>query len=72
MSKRVLLNEGNRATLPDGRVVTFLEINVSAMDDPCYGCALIHDDCTALDPITGPCGSDRPDGKFGIFIETEV
>ena len=71
MGKRVVLNEGDLATLPDGRVVTFLEVNVSAMDDPCYGCALSYHNCADLDHITGPCGSDRPDGKFGIFIETE-
>lgn len=71
MSKPIVLNEGDRSTLPDGRVVTFLEVNVSAMDDPCYGCVLSHHDCADFDPITGPCGSDRPDGKFGIFVEIE-
>ena len=71
MSKRVVLNEGDLANLPDGRVVTFLEVDITAMDDPCYGCALAHINCTELDPITGPCGSDRPDGKFGIFVEAE-
>lgn len=68
---RPILNEGDKVTLPDGRVITFLEVNVCAMDDPCYGCALEHENCTYLDPITGPCGSGRPDGKFGIFIEIE-
>lgn len=64
-----ILNEGDKATLPDGRVITFLEVNLCAMDDPCYGCVLAEERCTELHPITGPCGSDRPDGKFGIFIE---
>ena len=68
---RPILHEGDKVTLPDGRVITFLEVNVSAMDDPCYGCVLAEDDCTYLDSITGPCGSGRPDGKLGIFIEIE-
>lgn len=63
------LNPGEKVTLPNGRTVTFIEVDITAMDDPCEGCCLQDENCTVLDDYTGPCGSGRLDGLFGIFIE---
>lgn len=63
------MKPGEKVTLPDGRTVQFLEVNITAMDDPCEGCCFEAENCTVQDPYTGPCGSGRSDGVFGIFIE---
>lgn len=65
----IALNPGEKVTLPDGKTVTFLEVNIDAMNDPCEGCVLDTRECTLFDDITGPCGTGRLDGKFGIFVE---
>ena len=64
------LKIGEEVTLPDGRTVKFLECDITAMYDPCEGCAFENEFCTALNDYLGSCGSGRNDGKFGIFIET--
>jgi len=63
------LNPGEKVTLPNGKTITFLETNIEAMNDPCEGCVLDGTECLLFDNITGACGTGRPDGKFGIFIE---
>ena len=63
------LKPGEKTRLPDGRTIVFLEVDITAMDNPCYGCCLEHENCTNLDNYTGSCGSGRPDGKFGVFVE---
>lgn len=59
------LKPGEKTTLPDGRVITFL---VTGIPD-CEGCAFCDIDCTTME--TGHCGSGRPDGKLGIFVEVK-
>lgn len=67
---RPILNEGDRAILPDGRVITFLEFKHGHIpDDICGGCIFQFEDCGPMYDHTGPCGTDRPDGKLGIFVE---
>lgn len=58
-----VLNPGDMKKLPDGRVITFLETN----SPECDGCVFLNEDCTTIE--TGHCGSGRPDGKMGVFIE---
>lgn len=67
--KKIIKMPGIPFTLPDGRILKFVEVDITALDDPCYGCCLSNENCTVLDPYTGPCGSGRSDGIFGIFIE---
>lgn len=66
MSK--ILIPGEKTTLPDGRTVEFMEVNIDAMDDVCDGCEFQNENCTVLHDYIGSCGSGRPDGKFGIFV----
>lgn len=57
------LKPGENVTLPDGRTITFL-----ITDNPeCDGCVFFNEDCTKVE--TGHCGSGRPDGEIGIFVE---
>lgn len=65
------LDIGEEVILPDGRTVKFLECDLTAMDDPCEGCAFENEFCTPLTDYLGSCGSGRTDGKFGIFIEIQ-
>jgi hypothetical protein len=58
-----ILKPGEKTTLSDGRVVTFLITN----NPDCFGCVFCDEDCTKED--LGLCGSGRPDGNFGIFVE---
>lgn len=67
MSK--ILMPGEKTTLPDGRTVKFVEVDIDAMDDVCGGCAFEYENCTLKDKYVGPCGKFRTDGKFGIFVE---
>lgn len=68
----MILNIGETTQLPDGRVLKFVGVDITALDNPCYGCALENEHCSDLDPYTGPCGSGRPDGEFGIFQEVKL
>ena len=63
------LKQGEKTTLPNGKTITFLEVNIEAMTDSCEGCVLDVTECLMFDDITGPCGTGRPDGKIGIFVE---
>lgn len=60
-----VLNPGEKVTLPDGRIVTFLQTDYPE----CDGCAFEFENCGMQDNYVGPCGSGRPDGKLGIFVE---
>ena len=60
-----VLNPGEKAKLPDGRTVTFLQTEYPE----CDGCVFEFEECGKQDSYVGPCGSGRPDGKLGIFIE---
>ena len=62
---------GEPIRLPDGRIITFLEIkNPDTLDDPCYGCVLQDERCTETMEFAGNCsGMDREDGKWGIFVD---
>lgn len=60
-----VLKPGEKATLRDGRTVTFLHT-----DDPdCEGCVFECENCGLYGPIVEECGSGRDDGKVGIFVE---
>ena len=60
-----VLEPGEEARLPDGRIVTFTQT-----DNPlCDGCMFEFENCGLPDIYVGPCGSGRPDGKIGIFTE---
>lgn len=63
-----VLNPGEKAKLPDGRTVTFLQTEYPE----CYGCVFEFEECGKQDSYVGPCGSGRPDGKLGIFIECKT
>ena len=63
------LKNGECVSLPDGRKVKFVEVDITALDDPCYGCAFENERCTDLNDYLGSCGSGRSDGVFGIFVE---
>ena len=39
---------GEKTTLPDGRTVEFMEVNIDAMDDVCDGCEFQYENCTAF------------------------
>lgn len=67
MSK--ILMPGEKTTLPDGRTVEFMEVNIDAMDDDCEGCEFHNESCALLHDYIGLCGIGRPDGKFGIFVK---
>lgn len=68
MAKKIL-NPGEKAELPDGRTVTFIEVDMYTLGEPCYGCAFEYERCELWHEYVGPCGSARPDGIFGIFVE---
>ena len=63
------LKPGEKKKLTDGRTITFLEVNIDAMDDPCEGCAFDNENCASWYMHTGACGTGRDDGKLGIFVE---
>lgn len=66
---RPQLKNGESVVLPDGREVKFVAVDITALDDPCYGCVFTDEKCTDLNEIIGSCGSGRTDGLFGVFTE---
>lgn len=63
MSK--ILKPGEKVTLPDGRIITFLQ----TCSPECDGCAFEYENCGLYESYLGPCGSGRTDGKIGIYVE---
>ena len=39
------LKPGEKTTLPDGRTVKFVEVDIDAMDDDCEGCEFHNESC---------------------------
>ena len=67
--RNIIRKAGVPFTLPDGRTLKFVELDISALDNPCYGCVFDYNDCTPLSEYIGHCGNGRSDGLSGIFIE---
>ena len=44
--KKIIKMPGIPFTLPDGRILKFVEVDITALDDPCYGCCLSNENCT--------------------------
>lgn len=62
-----ILKHGEKKKLPDGRTVSFIQTN----NYYCDGCAFEFEICGKYERHVGPCGSGRPDGKVGVFIQCE-
>ena len=62
-----VLKPGEKVTLPDGRTVKAVEVDIYSMTDICEGCEFAYEICTQFNDFLGSCGSGRPDGKFVVF-----
>ena len=60
-----VLKHNEKAKLPDGRIVKFVQTN----NYYCDGCVFEFEICGKYERSVGPCGSGRPDGIVGIFVE---
>ena len=60
-----VLKPGDTVKLPDGRVITFL----STQTPECDGCVFEFVNCGLYEEIAGACGTGRPEGDIGIFVE---
>ena len=67
---RYCYDPGVPIPLADGRVVEFMESDIQATATVCEGCIFENGFCSEYEEV-GSCGSGRPDGKFGIFVESK-